>query len=305
LAIVLLNLVLRIGVKWRLGLHIDIPLLRGRLGKLNDLAPPSQEGIRREPVDCAGVPAEWLIPADCHAGRVLFYIHGGAFVARTPKVHAAMVSAWCWALNARALMVDYRLAPEHPYPAAFNDCSKAYLWLLEQGTDPNDIVVAGDSAGGNLAMATLQRAKTEGKPLPACAVLLSPFLDFSLSGGSALSNARHDPVFNLPFAIVIRQFYAQPAEYLNPGVSPLFGDFTGLPPLLFQVGSREMLLDDAMRAAALAHRAAVETHVEIWHRLPHVFQIITQMPQARAARESALRFISNHTGWDIRLSEHI
>src|SRR5262249_48112380 len=157
------------------------------------------------------------------------------------------VSLWCRALKARALMVDYRLAPEHPYPAAIDDCHAAYYGLLEQGIEAKNIVVAGDSAGGNLALATLQRIRAEGKPLPSCAVLLSPFLDFTLSGKSALGNARHDPIFTLAFAIGIRGFYAQPGQHVNPEVSPLFGGFAGLPPMLFQVGSSEMLLDDSTR----------------------------------------------------------
>lgn len=194
-------------------------------------------------------------------------------------------------------MVDYRLAPEHPYPAALDDCNAAYGWLLRQGIEPAQIVLAGDSAGGNLALATMQRLKAEGVPLPACAVLLSPFLDFSLGGNSVLDNARADPVFTLAFGIGIRACYAQPRQYLDPGVSPLFGDFASLPPLLFQVGSREMLLDDSMRAAALAQSAGVPTQLEIWERLPHVFQAIAVLPQARQAAESVLRFISSHTGW--------
>ena len=301
---VLLNLTLRATVKWQLGLHIDIPALRNRMDKLNEWAASDQADIRREPLQCNGVSAEWLIPADCRSDRVLLYIHGGAFVARTPQVHGAMVSSWCHALNARALMVDYRLAPEHPYPAALTDCYTIYTWLLDQGIDPKKMVIAGDSAGGNLAVATLQRAAAAGKPVPACAVLLSPFLDFTLSGRSALSNARHDPVFNLAFAIGIRQFYAEPADYVNPSVSPLFGDFHGLPPLLFQIGSSEMLFDDSVRAADLANRAGVPTQVQIWDRLPHVFQTMGALPQARAATQRILCFVSSHTGWDIPLIEH-
>jgi len=294
----LVNLILRIAVKWQLGLHVDLPALRQRMAVLNRKVSPNAPGIRRQPQQCHGIPAEWLIPEPGGTQRVLLYIHGGAFVARTPDLHAAMLSPWCLALNARALMVDYRLAPEHPHPAALDDCLVAYRWLLDQGIAPQDIVVAGDSAGGNLALASLQRLQAEGLPLPACAVLLSPFLDFSLGGRSALDNARRDPVFDLAFAVGIRAFYASPAEYLDPGVSPLFGSFRGLPPLLFQVGSSEMLLDDSVRAAALAEAAGVPVQLEIWHRLPHVFQAMAILPQARAAAGSIVEFIRRHTGWE-------
>lgn len=293
----LVNLLLRLTVKWQLGLRIDLPALRTRMDKLNRQAPREQPGIHREAAPCPGAAAEWLIPEDCRRERVLLYIHGGAFVVRTPDLHAAMVSSWCRELQARALMLDYRLAPEHPYPAALEDCSAAYRWLLDQGIEAGNIVIAGDSAGGNLALATLQRIAVEGLPMPACAVLLSPFLDFSLSGRSALDNSRQDPVFDLAFAIGIRGFYARPEEYASPDVSPLFGAFAGLPPLLFQVGSSEMLLDDSVRAAARARAAGVETQLEIWERLPHVFQAIAALPQARTASDRIVAFIRTRTSW--------
>lgn len=295
---VLLNLLLRLAVKWQLGLHVDVPALRGRMGRLNRSAAPELPGIRRERVSCHGAAADWLVPEGCRPERVLLYLHGGAFVARTPELHAAMLAPWCHKLKARALMVDYRLAPEHPYPAAAEDCHAAYRWLLEQGFAARNIVIAGDSAGGNLALATLQRLAAEDLPLPACAVLLSPFLDFTLSGRSALEHARRDPVFDLAFAIGIRSFYARPEEYGSPGVSPLFGRFEGLPPLLLQVGSQEMLLDDAVRAAALATAAGVQTQLEAWDRLPHLFQTITALPQARSAAQRILGFIRTHASWE-------
>src|SRR5262245_37351890 len=201
----LLNLLLRLSVKSRHGLHIDIPKLRGKFSQLNRQASPSLlAGVKRENVDCNGVSAQWLSPEGYRPDRVLLYIHGGAFVAYTPDVYAAMVSSWCQGLKTRALMVDYCLAPEHPYPTALEECLAAYRWLLDQGFKARDIVIAGDSAGGNLAMATLQHLKAGNQPLPSCAVLLSPFLDFTLSGASALVNAPRDPIFNLAFAVGIR-----------------------------------------------------------------------------------------------------
>lgn len=293
-----LNLLLRILVKWTAGLGIDIPRLRARQAALDRRARPGA-GVTRNPVDCDGVAAEWLRPRPCDDSRVLLYLHGGAFIARSPETHAAMLASWCSHLEAVALMVDYRLAPEHPYPAALDDCHEAYRWLLRQGHDPRQIVISGDSAGGNLVLALLQRLRSAGEAMPACAVLLSPFLDFTLSGTSAVSNARRDPVFTPAFALAIRACYAPPERFLDGSVSPLYGNFHGLPPMLFQVGSTEMLLDDAVRAAARAHDSGVPVSLEIWDRLPHVFQALPVLPQAHEAVGNIIRFIRQHAGWNV------
>lgn len=295
----LVNSLLRLLVKSGHGLNIDIGKLRKQFDRLDGQAPKAlPKDVQRVEVNCNGVAAQWLAPADCRPERVLLYIHGGAFVAYTPEVYAAMVAGWCRPLKARALMVDYRLAPEHPFPAALNEALQAYRWLLEQGHKAENIVIAGDSAGGNLVLALLQRMRDDRQPLPSCAVLLSPFLDFTLSGASALGNARHDPIFTLAFAIGIRGFYAPAELHGQPTVSPLFGRFDGLPPLLFQVGSTEMLLDDSVRAAAKASAAGVPVHLEIWQRLPHVFQMIAALPQALAAQRHIVSFVNRYTAWD-------
>lgn len=293
-----LNLLLRLTVKSRLGLHIDIPKLRKQFSQLNRQASPSLlASVQRQSVDCDGVAAQWLSPVGHRPERVLLYIHGGAFVAYTPDVYAAMVASWCQNLKTRALLVDYSLAPEHPYPTALEECLAAYRWLLGQGFEARDIVIAGDSAGGNLVLATLQRLKADQQPLPSCAVLLSPFLDLTLSGESARSNAPHDPIFTLPFAVGVRDFYAPPEIYSHASVSPLLGDFAGLPPLLFQVGSTEMLLDDSVRAAARADAAGVPVQLEIWQRMAHVFQLIPALPQTRESEQRIRAFIHRYTDW--------
>jgi epsilon-lactone hydrolase len=292
----MVNLSLRVTLKWRLGAQADIGTFRQHMDRLNRMA-VRPRAIRRDRVQCAGVAAEWITPADCRSERVLLYFHGGAFVARTPDLHAAMVARWCSDLKARALMIDYRLAPEHPYPAAIEDCRVGYSWLLEQGIEARNIVVAGDSAGGNLALATLQHLTTAGAQLPACAVLLSPFLDMTLSSESILKNTRSDVMFNLSFGIGIRKFYAPASECVNPEVSPLFGSFSGLPPLLLQASSSEMVLDDSTRAAALAAAAGVPVQLEIWERVPHVFQGVAALPQAAAAGRNIVDFVMRHTGW--------
>jgi acetyl esterase/lipase len=227
---------------------------------------------------------------------VILYFHGGAFILRTPGAHTALVASLCRRLRARALMVDYRLAPEHPYPAAADDCHAAYGWLLAEGVAPRDIVLGGDSAGGNLVLVTLQRIQASGGPLPACGVAISPVVDFTLSSRSLVANERRDPLFNLPAVVPLRGHYAPPEQHCDPGVSPLFGDFSNLPPLLFQVGSNEMLLDESTRAAARAHAAGVTVELEIWQHMAHVFQILP-LPQARVALDHIAAFIARHAGW--------
>lgn len=294
----LLNLLLRVLVKSRHGFGIDIPRLRTQFARLDHQSKALPTDVHRIRVLCNGTPAHWLSPASCRPERVVLYIHGGAFVAYTPQIYAAMVADWCKPLKARALMLDYSLAPEHPFPTALDQADCAYRWLLEQGLKAEHIVIAGDSAGGNLALALLQRLRDEKMRLPSCAVLLSPFLDFTLSGASVLGNARHDPIFTLAFAIAVRGFYAPAEQHTSLGVSPLFGSFEGLPPLLLQVGSSEMLLDDAVRAAAKAAAAGVQIRLEIWQELPHVFQMIAALPQAQEARRHILDFVHQHTNWD-------
>lgn len=256
---------------------------------------PSMRRTRLAAMDPAG---EWVDGSNCLPGRIIMYLHGGAFMFRWPGVYSAMLERWCARLEARALMVDYRLAPEHPFPAAANDCHAAYQWLLAQGHDPHSIVIAGDSAGGNLALVTLQRIHDCGEPMPACVVLLSAGVDFTLSSRSMVTNEGSDPLFDLAELVAMRGFYAPPERYLDPGVSPLFGNFTGLPPLLFQVGSLEVLLDESTRAAARAREAGVEVAVEIWESMGHVFQALP-LPQAQAALEHMACFVEAHTRWSI------
>jgi monoterpene epsilon-lactone hydrolase len=292
-----LHLILRMTVKRMTVIDVDIDTLRmqqaGFDAKLAHVDPES----RRTPIDCAGVAAEWIDVPESRAERVLLYLHGGAWMFRYPLTHASMVARMCRPLGARALMVDYRLAPEHRFPAAPDDCHAAYRWLLGQGVNPRNMVIAGDSAGGNLTLVTLHRIKVASDPMPACAVAISPVVDFTLSGKSFLTNEGHDPMFTLATVIALRGMYAAPEQFLQPSVSPLFADFTGFPPLLFQVGSIEVLRDESVRAAAKAHAAGVPVELEIWDGMAHVFQSLASLPQSGAAIGNMVRFINNRTGW--------
>jgi acetyl esterase/lipase len=291
-----LNMLLRFTAR-RVRIDADIASLRATQARFDERLGTVDADVRTAPVDCAGVRSEWIEGPASQPGRTILYLHGGAFMFRFPKTHTGLVGRWCKRLGARALMPDYRLAPEHRFPAGLDDCYTAYRWLLLQGSDPKSIVIAGDSAGGNLALATLLRVKLSGEPLPACAVLLSPVVDFTMSGRSVFANAKRDPVFRLVALLAMREQYAPPERFLDPAVSPLYGDFRGLPPLFFQVGSTEMLLDESTRAAAKAHASGVPVTLEIWDRMPHVFQAVASLPQAALATDRIARFIATHTGW--------
>jgi epsilon-lactone hydrolase len=221
-----LDLLLRLTVKRGAVGRRSIREIRLRQARMDERFGRVDPRTRRTAVDCAGVAAEWIDVPETRADRTILYLHGGAFAFRFPKIHAGMVGRWCTSLGARALMVDYRLAPEHPYPAAADDCHAAYRWLLAQGCDSRDIVIAGDSAGANLALATMHRINAAREPQPACAVLLAPVVDFTLSGKSMLTNARRDSMLSLADFVAFRALYSTPDRYLDPSVSPLFGDFT-------------------------------------------------------------------------------
>lgn len=294
-----MNLFLRFTAKRMLVPGADVAALREKQAGLDAKFGAVDPAARRTPVDFGGVAGESIDVPESRSERVLLYLHGGAFIFRFPNTHAALVARLCRRLGARALMVDYRLAPEHRYPAAPDDCHAAYRWLLAQGCDPRNIVIAGDSAGGNLTLATLHRAKAAGEPLPACAVLLSPVVDFTLSSKSLFENERRDPMFTLAAMLALRELYAPPERFLDPSLSPLFADFAGLPPMLVHASSTEMLRDEAVRLAARAHADGVPVELEIWDRLPHVFQVFADLPQATKAIDSIVRFIGQRAGWGI------
>jgi len=291
-----LHTILRLTAKRMHVVGADIATLRAQQEVFDKKFGRLDPEAKQTAVDCDGVAAEWIEVTGSRPYRVLLYLHGGAFMFRFPRTHAGMAARWCRRLGARALMVDYRLAPEHRFPAAPDDCHGAYRWLLAQGIDPRHIALAGDSAGGNLALVTLHRIKAAGEPMPACAVLLSPAVDFTLSSKSLVTNEKRDPMFTLAGLIALRGLYASPRHYLDPSVSPLYADYAGFPPLLFQAGDLEVLRDESMRAADRAHAAGVDVELEIWKDMGHVFQALP-LPQATAATEHIVNFITKHTGW--------
>jgi epsilon-lactone hydrolase len=277
-------------------LEANIRALRAEQEKWDArLARPDQDA-RHTPVRGADFRGEWLDWSESDRSRIILYLHGGAFLFHWPRLYTGLLESWCLPLQARALMVDYRLAPEFRFPAAVDDCLAAYRWLRAQGYASSDIVLAGDSAGGNLALATLQRLHALAEAQPACAVLLSGAFDFTLSSRSLIINDGQDPILSFAELALVRGFYASPEQYLDPRVSPLFGEFSGLPPLFFQVGERELLLDESTRAAARAHAAGTTVELEIWERMAHGFQALP-LPEAQCAADHVVGFIERHAAW--------
>lgn len=198
-------------------------------------------------VDAGGVPAEWVVSDDEISSQVVFYLHGGAYVTRMPVLHRSFLNQLANASDAQFLMVDYRLAPEFPFPAALNDALTAYQWLLNQGYSPNQIVFAGDSAGGGLTLATLIALRDRGYPLPASAILLSPWTDLTGSGVAITQVAEEDVLLSWENLAECAADYAGSYEPSHRLISPLFADLSGLPPMLVMVGGREILRDDSTR----------------------------------------------------------
>lgn len=249
-------------------------------------------GARIEPARTGELPARWIIPPVEEDGRVLLYLHGGAWVYGWSAHYDAFVARLSSAARARALCVDYRLAPGRPFPAALDDCLSAYTFLLGQGVPPGRVVVAGDSAGGNLALALLLRLKEIGLPLPAAGVCLSPVTDLYARGDSYRANQHSDVI--LPAAVVDfgAAAYAAGRDLRDPYISPLYGDLSGLPALLVQAGGGEILLDDARAFASRAVDCGVDVTLSIAPGMWHVWQLMAPLlPEATRAVDEIARFV--------------
>lgn len=294
-----LNALLRIVTRGRLTPESDVPEMRRQFEALDARHFRLPREVARVAVDVGGVAAEWISVPESLPGRVLVYLHGGSFAFRFPNAHAGLAARLCRQLRARALIPDYRLAPENPYPAAPDDCHAVYRALLADGHAAQSLVLVGDSAGGNLALVTLHRLRAAGEPLPACAVLLSPALDCTLTSPSMAAFDGQDPMLALANLLVLRRFYVpSPILYTDPEVSPLFASFDGFPPLFLQAGEREMLRDEAIRAAERADEAGVDVELELWPGVPHGFQVAGFLPEATLAIKHIVHFVRMRAGWD-------
>jgi acetyl esterase/lipase len=264
------------------------------------LRPPAD--IQCRPVCVAGLPAEWIEAPSTDLGApgtvsgTLLYLHGGGFVLGSNGVFREWAARLARATSTRVLLVDYRLAPEHPYPAALDDVTATYLWLLQEGIEPAKVLLAGDSAGGGLALSTLVSLRDAGHPLPAGAICISPWTDLALTGDSIRDKAHVDPILSLRALETYAGYYAGAVERTEPLLSPLYADLRDLPPLLIQVGSEEILLADAARCAAKARRAGVDVTLETWEGMFHVFHMVPFLRETKRALESIAAFVSHRLG---------
>jgi monoterpene epsilon-lactone hydrolase len=250
-----------------------------------------------DPVDAGGVPAEWITTPGVNTERVIYYLHGGGYAIGSINTHREMVSRLSRAASARILIIDYRLAPENPFPAAVDDSIAAYRWLLSVGVDPARLVIAGESAGGGLTLATLVSLRDAGEPLPQAAVCLSPWVDLELIGEPGAAYAEEmDPLVNRDVGLMWAKAYLGDTAPRTPLASPLYADLTGLPPLLIQAGTAEGLFDDARRLADRARIAGLDVTLEPWEDMFHMWHFFAAMlPEGQQAIDRIGEFIHKHT----------
>ena len=248
-------------------------------------------------VNAGGVTAEWVTAEGVSDSRVVLYFHGGGYIIGSPRTHRAMMAELSRASGARVLALDYRLAPEHPFPAPVEDSVSSYRWLLGEGYDPARIAVGGDSAGGGLTVAALVQIRYLGLPMPAAGVCVSPWVDMEGLGESMETRAEADPMVGKENLMVSAKTYLGGADPRAPLAAPLYADLRGLPPLLIQVGDAEVLLDDSTRLAGIAREAGVEVRMDVWDDMIHVWHLFAPiLPEGRQAIEQAGDFIKKHTG---------
>jgi epsilon-lactone hydrolase len=246
-----------------------------------------------QPVNINGIAAEW-IRCPTSKNSVILYLHGGAYALGSINIHREYLSRLTLATQQKVLAINYRLAPEHPFPAALEDSLMAYRWLLSQGFDSSNMVIAGDSAGGGLTLSTLVSLRDAGDPLPACAVCISPWVDLTLSTKSIWTKAPDDPLLSSNILKVYSKYYAGDFETNLPLISPLFADLRGLPPLLIHVGTNEILLDEAIQISENARLAGVDLTLETWEGMFHVFQILSFIPETQRSLDNIAKFILNY-----------
>jgi len=268
---------------------------RRRLDEIGSTWPVAGD-VQLERVDLGGVRAEGSIVPGSDAARVLLYFHGGGYCSGSLVSHRRLVTEAGRAGGCRTLAIGYRLAPEHPFPAAFEDALRAWRFLGEQGIAPHDIAVGGDSAGGNLTVGLITHLRDAGKELPRCAWLLSPWTDLTLSGSTLVTKDATDPLIHEAYTReLVDAFLPKDVDPADPRVSPLFANLLGLPPTLIQVGSDETLLSDATRFAAAAGAAEVAVTLEVWPRMIHAWPLWNARLEAgREALAHAGAFIRQH-----------
>ena len=292
------NSLYRHWLKPTIGPDLTVEGLRSRAQRLERLSGRPPRGTRINQLNLGTFVVEEIIPAAGPEDRTVLYLPGGGFVLRTPAVHRALVGRLCRQARASALLVFYRLAPENPFPAGLQDCVAAYRHLLERGIDPGTIVVGGDSAGGGMTLSLLLALRDQQLPLPAAAFTLSAVTDLRIHrDGTRTTNRDSDVMLSVEVSEGWHTTYVggDPRRLYEPLVSPVLGDYSGLPPLLMQASSTEVLLDDTRNAANAAVAAGVNASVQVFTDVSHVWHIIPHLPEARRALTEISNFIRYHT----------
>lgn len=289
----LLDMYLRSTVKPKPLHEIDSAELRKWFDKRAVMLAP--KGVVLEAVKDGAVAGEWhRLPGG--AKRTIFYLHGGAYVFGSPRLYRTMTYPWALQAEANVFAAAYRLAPEHPCPAAIEDAVAAYDWLVSGGVSPASIIIAGDSAGGGLSLATMMALRDAGKPLPAAAVLFSPWTDLACTGPSHAANDRSDAMFKRETVSKGGGRYCGALDVKDPRVSPFYGDFSGLPPMLVFASRSELLFDDSARLIPKAKSAGVSLRLEARDGLPHVWPMFHALiPEARESIRIAADFVRERT----------
>jgi epsilon-lactone hydrolase len=288
----LLDRLLRLRMKRRFARDPDVLRLRPVMEQIERMPARVPRGVRVEKTVLGGVPTQRLTPEGGDPGRAVLYIHGGGFVTGSPRTYRAITGRLAAGLGATVHAIDYRLAPEHPFPAALDDVIAAYGALLERGVSLGRVAIAGDSAGGNLTLAGAIELARRGTPMPGALVALSPMTDLSGAFPSRTANAASDAAFDPRTFRTVDAHYCPGLDPFDPRVSPWRGDVRGLPPTLIQCSEVEMLRDDGIEMARKLEAAGVPTKLEVWPKAPHVWQLAADfVPEARRAIEGIIAFL--------------
>lgn len=251
--------------------------------------------VKLDHLSIEGMDAVWISVPESDPDKIIFYLHGGGYMEGSLTSHQDLAMRLGRAARARVLLVKYRLAPEHPYPAAVEDAIKSYKWLIEnQKVDPSKIVIAGDSAGGGLTLVTLIKLRDDKIKLPAAGVCLSPWTDLALTGDSLIRNAKADPFLKFYDIAFMADLYVCENDPKNPYISPLYAELQDLPPLLIHVGTAEIIEDDSVRFAEKAKKAGVEVTLDVFSDMIHVFQAFASWaPEGQEAIEKIGKYIQD------------
>jgi monoterpene epsilon-lactone hydrolase len=289
------NTLLRKLLRFMFRKELPIPESRARAVKMTKLVGKIPLHVRVDALKIGDAYTEWIVPPNADEQHVILYFHGGGYVSGSVAIHKLLCTSLAQATGVRILLPEYRLAPENPFPAALDDAVTAYHWLLAQGFEPTNIIIAGDSAGGGLALATSLSLRDVGKVLPAAVVCISPWTDLKLTGNTYLTKAKADPILITKALRYWALNYTDEDNLFNPLVSPVYADFHDFPPLLIQVGSEEILLDDAVAVAKKAKSAGVDVTLKIWPGMWHVWHATgTWLPESREALEEIGQFVRGY-----------